>query len=191
MSAPPIRLLILPRLGGGPTSDFYPWLIQQVSRRGPVEGSVLAPPDPDHPSVGLWPDRVAAAIGRDPRVALGTVLVGHSVGCLAALHALARLPQGVAVRGAVLVAGFFSLRRPDPALQPWVDEPLDLGAARDGARRFTAVVSTDDPFTPDAAGRRQIWADQLGASVRVEAGAGHFKRPWEPAVLDAVAALLD
>lgn len=188
MSAPPTRLLLLPRLGGDATSDFYPWLSTQL--RGQAELTVIPAPDPHQPSVSAWPARIAAAIGSDLRVAQRTFLLGHSVGCLAALHALTRLDPGARAGGALLVAGFFSLPRQDPVLQPWVDTPLNLSAARDGARRFTALVSTDDPFSPEAAGRRQVWVDRLGASVRVEPGAGHFRRPWEPAVLDAARALL-
>ena len=57
MSTPERRLLLLPRLGGDPKSDFYPWLIGQLSAEAEV--TVLPAADPAAPSVSAWPARIA------------------------------------------------------------------------------------------------------------------------------------
>lgn len=182
------RLLVVPRLGGRPDSDWYPWLCSRARDGGRyADTDVLAAPDPDRPEVALWTQRLGRALGRDPRVCAETVVVGHSVGCLALLHVLAGM--NVQVRGAVFVAGFFALPRPDAVLQPWVDAPLDLDAASAAARARVALLSTDDPFTPATALARRAWEERCRATVRVVPGAGHFGRAWEPAVWEAVSGL--
>lgn len=182
------RLCIVPRWSGGPESDFYPWLLGNLGTRLPPPFGALralSMPTPDTPLVSEWSRAVSDAIGDDPLRSSELVLVGHSVGCQAILHALAMLPPGM-VGGALLVAGWFTVDRPWETLQPWLEAHPDLEAARAACSNLMVLLSDNDPFTADVAANRKAWEDRMGAEVRVVPGAKHFNAPEEPAVLEAL-----
>ena len=178
------RLCIIPRWGGGPDSDHYPWLRRELTARGRF-AEILSPemPTPGEPTVTAWPARIAEVLGHDPDALARTVLLGHSVGCQAVLRFLATLPAGTHVAGALLLAAWFWVDNPWPSLVPWTETPLDLAAARAACPRFVAVISDNDPFTSDHAANQRALTERLGAEVRVIPGAKHFNAPEEPAVL--------
>ena len=179
------RLVVVPRWGGGPASDWYPWLAAELDGLDPppfdtVE--VAAMPDPDLPTVAAWVARVREALGEDAEALRRTVVAGHSVGCQAVLRALAELPDAARVSGVLCVAGWFWVDEPWDTLRPWLETPLDLGRARRAAGdRVVAVLSDDDPFTSDWRANAAAWASKLGAATVVVPGAGHFNgRQYPP-----------
>lgn len=182
------RLILVPRWSGRRESDFYPWLGRQLRERGwpgEVETASLRPPDAPEvlPTVAGVRGRLGGA-GRAAR----TVLVGHSVGAQAAMRALAA--PGPTVAGLLLVAGWWTVDRPWPAIQTWIDTPFDWSVARERAARRIVLLSTDDPFTADAARTRRLFEERLAAEVRVHDRAAHFNGAEEPAVLAAAMDLL-
>lgn len=179
------RLVVVPRWGGGPASDWYPWLAAELGRIDPppfarVEAATM--PDPDLPTVTAWVARVREVLGEDPETLSHTVVAGHSVGCQAALRALAELPDGVRVGGLLCVAGWFWVDEPWETLRPWLETPLDLDRARRaGGGRVVAVLSDDDPFTSDWRANAAAWESRLGAVTVVVPDAGHFNgRQYPP-----------
>ena len=137
-------------------------------------------------------DTVSALRGRlgAPARAARTVLLGHSVGAQTAMRALADLQSGTRVAGLLLVAGWWTVDEPWPAIQPWLDTPFDWDRTRAAAARRVVLLSTDDPFTADASRSRRLFEERLDAEVRVLPGARHFNGAEEPAVLAAAAELL-
>lgn len=109
--------------------------------------------DWDAPQVDAWVHRLAATVSAH---AAPCVLIAHSLGCCAVLHAAARGLLG-GVRGAFLVA-MPDVTRPDFPSQivgfaPLPRQPLPFPAM--------AVGSTDDPYT--SVDVLASWADALGA----------------------------
>ncbi len=179
------RLVVVPRWGGGPASDWYPWLAAELGRIAPPPFDVVevaAMPDPDLPTVPGWVSRVGEVLGDDPEALRRTVVAGHSVGCQAVLRALAELPDGVSVGGVLCVAGWFWVDEPWDTLRPWLETPFDVGRAhRAAGDRVVAVLSDDDPFTADWRANAAAWAARLGATTLVVPGAGHFNgRQYPP-----------
>lgn len=182
------RVIVVPRLRGRADSDFYPWLarrLRELGWRGDVETAPLRPPDA--PDLAVTVAGVRGRIGSARRAAR-TVLVGHSVGAQAVMRALAE--PGPAVAALLLVAGWWTLDRPGPALERWLDTAFDWNQTRARAGRRLVLLSTDDPFTADAARSRRLFEERLGAEVRIHDRAGHFNGAEEPAVLSALAELL-
>ena len=184
------RLLLVPRWSGRGDSDFYPWLGRRLAARGwrgDLEISPLRPPE-----APVIEDTVSALRGRigAPARAARTVLLGHSVGAQTVMRALADLPSGTGVAGVILVAGWWTVDEPWPAIQPWLDTPFDWARTRAAAARRVVLLSTDDPFTADEARSRRLFEERLDAEVRVFPGARHFNGAEEPAVLAAAAELL-
>lgn len=186
--SPPLRLLIVPRWAGGGRSDFYPWLTTEVAGCF-EEVRALDLPQPDAPALAVWEGGVRAVLGDDPARLSRTVVLGHSVGCQAALRALAAQPPGLAIAGLLCVAGWWTVDRPWDTLRPWIDTPLDLARARAAAGRVRVLLSDNDPFTADHEGNRRAWQERLGAEVALVPGARHFNGTEEPAVLAALRAL--
>lgn len=184
------RVLIVPRWGGGPSDDWYPWLLERIAA-GDVPGAdraeVLALPNPTAPEVERWSQGVAARLAEDPA---RTVVVGHSVGAQAALRALATLPDGVRVAGMLAVAGWRTVDQPWPTIVPWIETPIALVRVRQAATRIAVLLSDDDPFTRDHEATAGWFREAFGADITVAPGGRHFNGAAEPAVLDALAALV-
>lgn len=185
------RLCIVPRWGGGPERDFYPWLRAALQAEQPPRFSqILSPdmPNPSTPTIAAWVghlDSVLPAADAAQRAVLGqTVLMGHSVGCQAAMRYLAGLPEGVTLAGAVYVAGWLSVDRPWDSILPWMHTPIDFAAARAHAHQHILLLSDNDPFTADHARTAAAFREQLGATVVLAPGRRHFNETAEPAVLD-------
>lgn len=188
MADHPRRLLIVPRWAGSPRHDWYPWITRQLTTSGDfADVRALEMPDPSAPTIPAWRGAVLDALGTDPARLRQTVLVGHSVGCQAALRALEVLgAAGLGVAGTLCVAGWWAVDEPWDSIRPWIDTPLDLRSVAAAAGRVAVVLSTNDPFTAGTAENRRQWESRLGASVVVVPNGAHFNGAVEPAVLGAL-----
>ncbi|MDQ4075797.1 MAG: alpha/beta hydrolase [Chloroflexota bacterium] len=186
------RLILIPRWSGTPDSDWYPWLQRQLALRAPstfdrvVVGDM---PNPHLPAIEAWVAKVLELLGSDPEEIARTLLVGHSVGCLAILRTLARLPDGARVSGTLCVAGWFAVDQPWDSLRPWSNTPLDWEHARRAAGELVVLLSDNDPFTSDVNANRREWQQRLGATVHVVPGAQHFNHSRQPLVLETLLAM--
>lgn len=176
------RVVVVPRWGGGPDSDFYPWLDEQLSEGVSVVRHTFL--RPDAPRIDEWASVILAQLWEAPEDAL---IVGHSVGCRAALHALSRLRPGVRVGGLLCVAGWWRVDSPWAGLAPWLRPVpgLQRACAALGGR-CRVLLSDNDPHTTDQGANKARWETMARAQVSIVPGAAHFSRAEEPAVLGAV-----
>jgi hypothetical protein len=182
-------LVVVPRWGGTPASDCYPWLTARLREPSPPAFEpvrVLDMPRPEQPETSTWVPALAKAADALP--AERTVLVGHSVGCQTVLRYLAAQPEGRRFAGVLLIAAWWTVDEPWPSLLPWQEPVPHLERARSAAGRVTVLLSDNDPFTRDFERNGQLWRERLGADVRVVPGAKHFNAEQEPAVLEAIQA---
>jgi predicted alpha/beta hydrolase family esterase len=159
----------------------------ELGFRGELAVAPLLPPDaPDLPAtVAAVRERLGSA-----EQAERTLVLGHSVGAQAVMRAVAELPEGKHVGAVLLLAGWWDIDRPWPAIVPWIETPFPWDRVRAAARTRVVLISTNDPFTADAARTRHLFEERLGADVRTHEGAKHFNASEELAVLEAVADLL-
>jgi len=182
-----VQVVVVPRWGGSPDDDWYPWATRELRRDG-VELAALALPHPVEPEIDAWVGSIAAALaGRPPSE---TVLVGHSVGCRAALRAAELLPRGASLGGLLLVAAWWEVDEPWDSLLPWQELEHDAGRVHAAAGRPVVLLSDDDPFTASWQQTRSTWIERLDADVRVVPGAKHFNAAEEHAVLEALRELV-
>ena len=181
------RLIVLPRWGGTPASDWYPWLrreLEAVRPRAFEPVTVADMPDPEVPTIPAWVERVKELIGPDPELAARTVLLGHSVGGQALLRALAELPDSTRISGVLCVAGWFWTDDPWDSLLPWINTPFDLGRARAAAgRQIMVLISNNDRITSNWQATSHAWEERLGAAVVLVSGASHFNGERYPVIL--------
>src|SRR5262245_1014452 len=145
-------------------------------------------PEPDEPAIDTWVPRIREALGGEAERAR-TILLGHSVGGMAAIRAL----DEAAVRpvdALLCVAGWRMVDEPWPTLRPWIDTPFDAARVRANARRVRLIVSDNDRFTSDHRATVAWFERELGATAMVVPGGLHFNGQAEPSVLKAVSALV-
>lgn len=185
------RIVIVPRWAGGPDDDWYPWVQAELGRSHPqLRVDALELPNRDAPVIEQCSAALEAALGTDLAALRSTLLVGHSVGCHAAMRYLAN-QAGPNHRGAatgperlVCIAGWWTVDQPWPAIRPWIDTPIDLPRLRANTAGVTVLLSDDDPFTRDWRANKATWEQRLDADVRVRSGGRHFNGEQEPVVLE-------
>jgi predicted alpha/beta hydrolase family esterase len=168
---------------GSPENCWFPWLRRELESRG---HTLVAPamPTPAFPVRNEWLAVIAKSVV-DPS---STVLVGHSLGCLAILSYLSTY-VGTPFPCVVLAAGFARPFLLNPLLSSWFPEPLNLQSIRLKVMRWTCIHSTNDVVVPYAEG--QWLAEQLGATLVTE-HLGHLTKRSGAAELPSVlSAILD
>ena len=122
------RCFIIHGWDGSPEEDWYPWLKQELEKKG-FQVTVPAMPETNAPKIETWVTHLVRAVGQ---VDENTFLVGHSIGCQTILRYLEQLPMGQRVGGVVLVAGWVHRLNGDLSpeeliiAKPWIETPLDL-----------------------------------------------------------------
>ncbi|HWR00188.1 MAG TPA: alpha/beta hydrolase [Candidatus Methylomirabilis sp.] len=165
---------------GWPDNGWFPWLRKELEARG-FTTEALALPNPVLPRKVVW-----ATLVRDAIKSPETVLIGHSLGCLAILFALQEY-DGPPIRHVVCASGFgrdFNV----PGLYTWFDAPVDFAGVKMKARHWSVLHARNDRLVPYREGE---WlAAELGVPVTVIDGKGHLtheEKVFElPEALEAV-----
>ncbi|MEK6899400.1 MAG: alpha/beta hydrolase [Nanoarchaeota archaeon] len=188
------RFFIVHRWDGYPGGDWYPWLKEQLEKKG-FFVEILDMPDASSPSVFEWTEYIREAIGTCDE---NTFLIGHSIGCQAILRCLDKLPPGENIGGAVFVAGWFTLmglesEEEKVIARPWLEIPIDFNKVREHLGKSIALFSDNDPFVP--INNINLFKERIGSETIMEQGMKHFTELDGvielPAVLDAVLKISD
>lgn len=160
-----------------PESHWFGWLASQLGDRG-YEVRVPALPDSRHPRPEAWLKALreaAPACALDDR----TLVIAHSLGCVAALRWLLDAQPAHPIAGILLVAPFAEPVRVTgiPAdesrlIDEFASGVLDYERLRGLARSWTVVSAEDDPVVPHAASVRL--AERLGTRLVSPVAGGHF-----------------
>ena len=118
-----------------------------------------------------------------------SIVVAHSLGCLAVLRHLRSLPDPWRLGTLVLVSGFVDHLPALPELDTFIGDGCDVEGISEHVDRLTIIRSDADPYVPP--GHTDRLAGLLGAATMVVPGAGHFLASDGvvslPEVLDAIA----
>lgn len=158
------KAIIFHGTGETPESFWYPWLAEQLRRRG-YEVEVPSYPDINHTHISDFLPKVLNDHSPDE----DTVLIGHSAGGPLLLSILENID--VTVPQAILVAGYSMClegEHSDPVLQ----ESYDWKKIKQHVKDIYFVNSTNDPWgCDDKQGR--IMFDHLGGTQIIR-NEGHF-----------------
>lgn len=162
--------VIIHGYGATPADHWFGWLAARLEADG-ISTTIPALPNSTDPDARAWETEVVRALGRlDER----TIVVAHSLGCLAVLRGLRSLPQPWRVGQLVLVSGFVDPLPALPELDAFIGDGDgdNLSGVSQQVDRITVIRSDDDPLVPPALTDRL--ATLLGVSAQVVPGAGHF-----------------
>lgn len=167
------RVIIVHGWGGNPQNNWFPWLKNELTKRG---FEVLVPqlPDTDNPRMQNWVPALSDVVGKADQ---NTYLVSHSLGCQVIARYIEGLPENTEIGGVVFVAGFFKtltgLDEEDRETEKhWLDAPIDLRAVKKHLIHSVAIFSDNDPFVPLE--NQDDFRDALGSEVIIEHAMGHF-----------------
>lgn len=166
---------------GFPTNCWFPWLRHELEEKG-FHVTAPAMPSPAFPNKKAWVETIKALDFKPSE----TILVGHSLGCLALLNYLQQY-SGPPFRGCVLVAGFGRDFMFHNRVTDWFDSTLNFAELQQKSLNWTCIHSKNDKLVPFEEGE---WlAEQLHAKLIIETKGHLTKREGAeklPSVLDAI-----
>lgn len=118
---------------------WFPWLEQKLAEKG-LECQRLTMPNSANPTPQAWLKYHQEKITLDEN----TILIGHSLGCLATLNFLAAQQQKI--KGAIFVSGFYEKLPNLPELDIFADFYANLTAYK--PEKAFVVASLDDHIVP-------------------------------------------
>ena len=171
------RIFIIHQWHGSPEGDWLPWIKDKLEGRG-FEVAVPEMPDTDEPKIEMWLAYLEREIsGPDEE----TYFIGHSIGCQAVLRYLEKLPAGIKIGGAVLVAPWINLNTEnldegeDKIAKPWLEMPINYSKIKNHSDKLVAIFSDNDIYVPLS--DKDIFEKKLNAKIIIESGKGHFTLP--------------
>lgn len=168
------NFLILHGTGATPAANWFMWLKGALVGKG---HRVWLPqlPDSDNPSAEAYTQFLLA--NKDFTYDENTIVIGHSSGAVEILHLLQHLPEGTAVKAAILVSVFKDDLGWDN-LGGLFKEPFDFDRIAAHCQDFTYVHADNDPYCPIE--HAEYFAGQTGGKLITIAGQGHFNTELGP-----------
>lgn len=151
-----------------PEQNWFPWLKKQLGKKG-IPVTVFDMPDSLHPEAEKWDRYLDTHINECNE---DTILIGHSLGCIASLRYLDRQAQPLKVKGIVMVSGFLESVPALPELDSFCRQNIDAEKIISMAGERIAFTSDDDSIVPPEYTRKL--AVNLKAALITVNGAGHF-----------------
>lgn len=185
------RALILHGFEASGEWAWVPWMARELRERG-FEVETPSMPEPAHPELSRWLSAL-----KDPvkRLGPGDIVVAHSLGSKAILHAL--LKEGVHVEQIFLVGSALGeIRDRDwsevekrlgersdiPALKRFWEAEIDLERIGVLAKKITLIISDDDRVVP----RRSRECIPKSWEFLVWSGFKHFSDPVQEKLRDLI-----
>lgn len=169
------RVFIIHGWDDTPHNGWFPWLKAKLIAQG-IEVHAPTMPNPAHPTIDAWVPFLQRLVGTADAQ---TYFVGHSIGCQTILRYLETVPDDIMIGGAVLVAGWVTLK-PEAVEEEetaavaaqWLQQSIHWPAIRKHVHRVTAIMSDDDQFVPLEDSK--VFVRELGADVIVERQKKHL-----------------
>lgn len=179
-----MKVYIVHGYSASPDSHWFPWLEAQLVEQG-IACERVAMPNSANPTPDAWLQQLAQRVTIDDQ----TVVIGHSLGCIALMNFLARNYEKP--KGAIFVSGFYQPLNTLPELTPF----SNVYAVSPPLLAFPSYVVTaeDDEIVPPS--YSDALASHLQATyLRLPKG-GHFldREGWTqfPLLLTLLSALFE
>lgn len=168
------RAFLIHGWGGSPQRDFLGWLKQELEKNG-YSVEIPSMPESEHPRIEKWiPFLVDTIKNPDDE----TIIVGHSMGALAGLMFLEKIPPGTKIDKLVMVAGVLkkitNLDSPEEQgiAKPWLSAKLDSQKIHNTAKEIIGIYSDNDKYVPLE--NSEIAYKEFGTRIIIEKNMGHY-----------------
>ncbi len=159
--------LILHGKGGDSKSNWFPWLKEELEKKG-YEVWIPNLPGAGVPNVKI---NTELLLNSDFEFSKDTIIVGHSAGSVQILHLLSSLPKEIEIKTAYLVVSFMNdLGWED--LRGLFLEPFDFEKIKTKAKKFIFFHSDDDPFCP--LDHAKYLSEKVNGELVIIPGQKHF-----------------
>lgn len=181
------RFFIIHGWGGSPTNYWFPWLKNELEKKGFIVTNPSMP-QPENPTIENWVGYLTEIVGEADE---NTYFVGHSIGCQAILRYIEKIQKPIG--GIVCVAGFLNSLNLDDGesekiAKPWLETPMNYEKVKKNAEKIIAIFSDDDESV--GLENKDLFEKFLAAKTIVEHNMGHFSGDAGikelPSALDAV-----
>jgi uncharacterized protein len=181
------HLIIVPRWGGTPAHDWYPWISQKLDDESIfLSVKICNMPNPEVPTITEWAQYLCELLAGYQQDLSKLVIMGHSVGCQAVMHALQQLKAEEQIDSAIFVAAWWDVDKPWESIIPWINAAHDFNKIKMSAKKIRVLLSDNDPFTADYALNTSLWKSRLSAEVLLVPDAKHFNGSEEMAVFNVL-----
>ncbi len=166
------RAILIHRAKGDSTSDWIPWLGEELSKKG---FEVISPdmPEFDSASIDEWVSVIYNLIGEPD---MDTYIVGHGFGSLVVLRYLSTLKEGSRIGAVFMVAPWTKAKKncieKTPDLKEWLNDWVWWKRAKDHSRDFFVFYSDNDRCVTEKESLE--FGRMIGAEVILERNRGHF-----------------
>lgn len=174
------RVIIVHCWGGNHSTNWYPWLRQELKGKG---FEVLVPdmPNTESPTIDTWVNKLIEIVGTPDE---NTYFIGHSIGCQTILRYLEKIDTEIG--GAVFVAGWFNLENLEDkesaeTAKPWIGTPINLQKIREVLPKSILLISKDDPYGATEENIRRF--NEFVTNTSLFERNGHFTETKEPEIL--------
>ncbi len=170
------KVYIIHGWDGAPDSDWYPWLKNELEKKG-FAVEVPAMPGSSEPKIDAWISQLKKCVGALDK---NTNIIAHSIGCQAVMRFLEKETYRGKIGKVIFVAGWFKLDNLEGAdvkavAKPWLTKAIDGDNVRRKMSELTVFLSSNEPygFVQENA---EIFKKKLRAKVIIEKNKGHFSQ---------------
>jgi hypothetical protein len=169
------RVFIIHGWDGRPDEPMLRWLRCQLEEKG---FAVISPamPIPDTPDIEAWIEKLKRVVKKPDEK---TYFIGHSIGCQAILRYVEKLPPGIKIGGAVLIAPWINLKpesfedeEAERIAKPWLETTINFDKVKKHLKKIICIFSDNDPFVPLS--DKDIFKEKLNAEIIIEHKKGHY-----------------
>ncbi|AZN64995.1 RBBP9/YdeN family alpha/beta hydrolase [Acinetobacter johnsonii] len=156
-----------------PNDHWFPWLSQKLSQMDlHAEVKRLVLPHSDAPHFEEWQQALALQM---TTLDENTIIIAHSLGCLATLHYLSSKLRERRIKAILCIAGFKAALTTLPELSGFIAQAkLDSGILHSHIASRVVMFSNNDPYVPPPLAL--TFGHFLSAEVLEVKRAGHFMR---------------
>jgi uncharacterized protein len=149
---------------GGVDKDWFPWIQKKLLSTKYIPIS-LSMPNPASPKRSVWVDHIKKHVVPTTQ----TILVGHSIGCMAVLRFLESLDSPI--KGAILVAPYVVNEKKYKTIKSFFHGDLKWSKIRKNGGKLHVICSNNDPYV--SMWQSEMIEDEISASLHVN-NRGHF-----------------
>ncbi|WP_444915562.1 RBBP9/YdeN family alpha/beta hydrolase [Microbulbifer sp. TRSA007] len=151
-----------------PDDHWFPWLKNELQDRG-ISTKVLSLPNPSFPNPEEWQEALSVKLGE---IDSNSIVVAHSLGCIATLNYLNSLKKEKQIAGLILVSGFVSDIPNLPQLGDFTQTNLDFSKLRLMVDKIIVLGSPQDSIVPFYL--TEELANKLQTTIVSIPNSGHF-----------------